>query len=213
MDVPHAEQRGACNFPALSPAAPQFGQNRPSAPLSRCSHNGHFGIRLATKMAIQRTANETAQPIPPSSCRNRTAIHDARTATKATTLRMFLVRRKEATVCAKPVRSSARSSADSSAASRAGTTGSNRCTCPKRSRDGRRRRMRRRIPSRDSATARAYETPYRLPPTSALNCRMRVSSSSTVMAAYFGGNNRRLDASKTARSSMYSRSSTSRLGK
>ena len=39
------------------------------------------------------------------------------------------------------------------------------------------------------------------------------SSSSGVIPAYFAGKNRRLEASNTASSSMYSRSSTSRLGK
>src|SRR5205823_11362552 len=56
-------------------------------------------------------------------------------------------------------------------------------------------------------------TRYRRPPTSSRNCRNFRSSSSGVIPAYFAGRNRRLEASKTASSSMYSSSSTSRLGK
>ena len=50
-------------------------------------------------------------------------------------------------------------------------------------------------------------------PTMARSCRRRASSCSGVVFAYFGGSNRRLDASNTASNSMYSSSSSSRLGK
>ena len=55
--------------------------------------------------------------------------------------------------------------------------------------------------------------PYLLPPTVARRRRSLASSSSGVMSAYLAGRRRRLEDSKTARSSMYSRSSASRLGK
>ncbi len=55
--------------------------------------------------------------------------------------------------------------------------------------------------------------PHRRFPTTARSWRRRRSSSSGVMPAYFVGRKRRLEASKTAKSSMYSSSSMSRLGK
>jgi hypothetical protein len=54
---------------------------------------------------------------------------------------------------------------------------------------------------------------YRRAPTMTRRRRSRSSSSSGFIAAYFGGSSRRLDASKTASSSMYSSNSLSRLGK